>query len=56
MQKKNLFDRLAVGDTTRDAILQEILDAATQKQLDLGTHAMELGHNDEVIFLCLGDH
>jgi len=54
MQKKNLFDRLAVGDATRDAILQEILDKATQHDLDLATHSMELGQSDEVIFLCLG--
>jgi len=56
MQKKNLFDRLSVGDNTRDAILQEILDKATQSQLDKATYAMEQGYNDETIFLFLGDN
>lgn len=55
MQKKNLFDRLSDGDVTRNAVVEEILDAATQNQLDIATYAMEQGHTDEVIFIMLGD-
>ena len=54
MQKKNLFDRLAIGDATRDAILQDVLDNATPIQLDYATEAMESGYDDESIFLLLG--
>lgn len=51
--RKLLFDRLSAGDNERDAILEDILNKATDEQIEFALSVAEQGHSDVLIFHAL---